>query len=411
MEKIKQGKSVMLNVFFFIYFILIFFQTIQGLSISQFVTAQDLFINYRGGFVRRGLLGEIILGLYEKFGIAPELFIQSLSVFSFLFVVVYVVIKFKKLNLNPYVLFSFYGLAGVAISGMAYFRRDYIMFVFMVLVVMMFEKVKLKAWFIFSNVVTIFAILCHEAYFLYSVPAFIFMTYSKSHNFYKSVFMWIPSIIAFLIVCFFKGDANVASKIWESVRPIYNGGHEKDMPMLIEFIGKSSKDAFVLHLKSNFLGHCYKIPTLVLTIVTIWLSFYTVSSIPFINNGDIDFRRRKFMGVVLFCQFICLLPMFTVLSCDRMRVFIYWILSSIILYISIKEKFSEFLLSKIEEFPLLSRSIEYVDAKMMLHKSPKISIGLLSLFIVGSEPFTGSIVYFFNSSILGNSINFIISLF
>ena len=61
----------------------------------QFFDFSDLFINYQGGFIRRGLLGEIFYQFYLK-GINPVYLAYIISLLSYIVIVVYMIRNFRK---------------------------------------------------------------------------------------------------------------------------------------------------------------------------------------------------------------------------------------------------------------------------------------------------------------------------
>ena len=84
------------TLFYLVFFIFIFyFGKSFSYNFKNSYAFSELFLNYQGGFVRRGLLGQIFLFSYEKFKISPLLFFSSLL---FLFHVLNLIFFFKLIK-------------------------------------------------------------------------------------------------------------------------------------------------------------------------------------------------------------------------------------------------------------------------------------------------------------------------
>ena len=88
----------------------------------------DLFINYQGGFVRRGLLGEFLLYCYHK-NVNPYTVAISLSFISYGVVTIYMLYQFHKRQYNIGLLSITFLLGGFGANGFEYYRRDFIIIV------------------------------------------------------------------------------------------------------------------------------------------------------------------------------------------------------------------------------------------------------------------------------------------
>lgn len=58
----------------------------------------DLFINYQGGFIRRGLIGSLLLSIYQISGISPIALAIVLSIAAYSFIFLYCLSKLKPYN-------------------------------------------------------------------------------------------------------------------------------------------------------------------------------------------------------------------------------------------------------------------------------------------------------------------------
>ena len=96
--------SSKINLFFKIYIITIFLSSIlilyhKFLHPTDWTTSEWL-INYHGGFIRRGLIGELLLLINQFLNFNPRYLVYILEVIILAFYY-YLIIKFIKLNYLP----------------------------------------------------------------------------------------------------------------------------------------------------------------------------------------------------------------------------------------------------------------------------------------------------------------------
>lgn len=98
-------KKIFLNTYFLLFVISLIFSFINSFLIvypKESIGVSEFLINYQGGFVRRGLLGEILLHLHNNLKLSPYYSIITLSIFSYIGIVIFFVKLFIK---NGYTLF------------------------------------------------------------------------------------------------------------------------------------------------------------------------------------------------------------------------------------------------------------------------------------------------------------------
>lgn len=129
----------------------------------------DLLVNYQGGFVRRGLLGQICYLLGGFTGLPINVVAISISLLAFAFVVVYLC-KTTKL-LPVFVLFSPIFL-GSAAFGQFIVRKDFVMIsLFILLVNQLTKKPDVKQSVLWVNVIIVCGTLIHEAFYFLALGA------------------------------------------------------------------------------------------------------------------------------------------------------------------------------------------------------------------------------------------------
>ncbi|MDR0507953.1 MAG: hypothetical protein LBH32_14210 [Dysgonamonadaceae bacterium] len=103
-------------------------------------------------------------------------------------------------------------------------------------------------------------------------------------------------------------------------------------------IGWGTKPTLWLHYMRNFLKMDYNILALVVWCVTFVAIYYIATNILFVfrkNEKDFTDKNKTALSSVLIFQFVCLLPVSTVLCCDYGRVIFLWIASSFAIFILI----------------------------------------------------------------------------
>lgn len=181
---------------------------------------QNFLINYSSGFIRRGLLGEIIKRLYNFSPFNILNFIKYFCLVFYLFISSFLLLKFIKqsksiiLLLMPYVL-PYYSFIGYIIIRDFFLLTLFLVSVY-VLKIINNKIIKLT----FLNLITIIGILTHEAYFFFSVPVLIVITTIIGKQFNSIEFLhnsiaFIPSIFTLSASIYYHGST-------ESVTIIYN---------------------------------------------------------------------------------------------------------------------------------------------------------------------------------------------
>lgn len=313
----------------------------------------DWLINYQGGFVRRGLIGEVLYYLYDITSVNVVLLI---IIASFLIMVVFSCLfinKWRQYKLSYLILPTFLLIGGLWGSSLYLgLRRDIIIFLMAWGIFLAYKKILdgKKQYHILMQLLIVLMILSHEASIFYVVPI-ILIHYglivsrknSRIISFGKACVLGIPSIITFYFCSCFKGKQNVANQIWNSWSPYFEsldlhnvqlGKGPWSLTWTIDY-------AFSYHTETNFFTFEFGMPSLLLWPIVFFVILYllvNINRINFVNNANKSpFSVIKFIHI-LGLQYVFLLPMFTVLSCDYKRVIQYWVISSFLFYFSLSSK-------------------------------------------------------------------------
>lgn len=382
------------------------FYSYSGFEIS------DWLINYQSGFIRRGLLGEILLQTYHIVPFNVKGFITIISVISFL---VFCLLFKKSNNIGAFIpLFISFRIFSVMC-----FRRDFIIFCMAYCIFYIFLK-HFKKFSLFNyitlNILLTLMILIHESSFFYVIPALIILTLfcdsSDTHVIPKSPFakrdekksyihrmlaVFSVPILAMIAVCLKKGTPGCASTIWHSWDNLFNkyvenGYDTETIGEGVEFLEHSMTSAFKFHLNKNFLfvdfspsieSICPFLTFLLVLILTYYLTtrFFAIDT----ENKRVALNKQhKSISTILLIEFIAMLPMFTVLSCDYGRTITYCVVIALMLS-GLMHRFN---VSLEKDIPLVSSFSTMIQNK--IDKTPILNsvwIYLLTLLIYPMKPY------------------------
>jgi hypothetical protein len=219
----------------------------------QFYDFSDLFINYQGGFIRRGLLGEIFYQFYLK-GINPVYLAYIISLLSYIVIVVYMIRNFRKHGYALEFLPISFLLGGIGIFGLAFFRRDFIIMCIFLLIVKLWKSLPFRWWVLCGNILAILAVLCHEPFAFWAFPLLLLITRLKVRYLWKTICCWIPSMLVFLLCLHFSGSMEQYLLIRKSTEPFL------EFPNVMDFLSYDKGYVMLFHLHYNFLDKVFHIP-------------------------------------------------------------------------------------------------------------------------------------------------------
>jgi hypothetical protein len=194
-------------------------------------------INYEGGFVRRGLIGQIIFQLFPEQSLVPKLYQFSFYLYFIYCNIFLLLYRFSKLHQLPILILILLipgGIFQMAISSSFYTRKEIlflIQFGFLLLIYFQINKTQLnlkKLWiFIFICIEMIGGILltlCHEAYIFMSFPFALTLFWMlkrelNNNSWVKWCFVATLALIpvTFLICSIWHGSPLVSEDIWDSL--------------------------------------------------------------------------------------------------------------------------------------------------------------------------------------------------
>lgn len=321
----KQCRHPHIYMFVSILLVLNFLIKIQaglklGLDINDYNFSEFL-INFEGGFVRRGLIGQILFYISCYTGWSPLYVVYALCISAWLTVVGFLFFLFKKRNIRWWILLSPLML-GMAVEII---RKDYLLYliIFAMLYLTRTKDISNTRYFCCLFLI-ILGLLVHEALIFYGIPLVLLLIYKKSSRL-KSVSAILITVGMFILISCFKGNHDSPIRIVES----WNNLHIHGFPYLVlnkyNSIGALGWDilfTFKFHFITNFFNSYFGWFGFIYQPLTLLLSYYFIMNFSAVfSPKDKAERIRTTLSSVYAFNIICLLPMFIFLSCDYGRLY------------------------------------------------------------------------------------------
>lgn len=295
--------------------------TFNGWGVTEFL------INYQGGFVRRGLLGELLYWFTSITSIKVAVPIFSLCFSALIFVFIFLFKNFAKKGYCWWLLLSPF-ICGYLIDIT---RKDFLGYSILIITLLIINssKIKLTVKLFAVCFLTFISLLMHEAYIFWGTPIVIFclwMTTPKQR--------WIPIGFAvsfigtFLLLSYFKGSKEIGMAIidsWNNLDPSINLRFTEQNS--IGALGWNLIDTIKKHGVYNFTSFGLFIKPLIYCIV-----YYFVNNFLLLFSKKDSFTtqdRTNLSALFLFVSFT-MSPLFLAFSCDYSRLYQYLTLSSLL---------------------------------------------------------------------------------
>ncbi len=310
----------------------------------------DWMINYQGGFVRRGLAGEILWQMYQWHPLPIYIAIYACMGLTFVALIGVLVYIFKRSNLSlAYLVVPFFIIGAFCYDPLST-RRDYLSLLLMIAIYALYAAYihhKRRKSMVLMQVLSVITLLLHEAAFFYTIPLLFFhywLTKNKTyHLWWKTLLMAIvffaPALLTLMLVSMFHGTQDVANAIWSSWQPcmdaypLSNNPEARTMGAGINALTWGLTETAEKHFTLNFGGYfLWKIPACLFAIYNFVAMYYLTTKM---NTIDLKINPIKSVNQVqlsnfLLAQFVFMLPMFTILSCDSWRTYSYWLVSALV---------------------------------------------------------------------------------
>ena len=310
-------------------------------------TISDWMINYEGGFVRRGLIGQILLCIYNIHSYSLIKCITGIYIIGFIILLYLTLNVFKKQGWSPIIIPSFlcfyYGMGwGTQLLSV---RRDYCILILIYLLFKLYKEWQNKGNYyhaITINVLSVIIILAYEPTFFYCIPLLTIITFYNPHKkttfksrFKETFLLWSTSYIIMTIVCFNKGNNEQVTDIWNSwtecIQAYPCGLNTMQIGDGVNFFNKPIIEVLKMHFDIMWNNIFITFP---ITIYTFACIVYLIIKL---NIMDMNIWKLKKINTILligilFMQFIFVSPMYGFLSCDFGRTVTCIVISSLFAY-------------------------------------------------------------------------------
>ena len=325
---ISDEKAYYVNNILTIYFIAIicFVAIYSFVYIPDYETYEisDWMINYEGGFVRRGLIGQCLLWAnhIHSFDIR-----YAIVLIEALFYVLFLYLIFKIFNKYKWSLLGAMFPIVCSTTSLTVYRRDFMMLCLCYLSYKLFFRY-LKDNGINSLIISIMimsvSITIYEPIFFVMVPVLVLQYWNKKKNIINSLFIFLIPILCMVLSCIFRGTDNQVNDIWQSWLPYlsqYVDIQNENIGFAIQFLGLTNQEVFSLHYECTFRDNM-PLWTIITLIIVFSLAYFLCTYVPSVYREgkrlceNID--KYEISKILLFQLFIQL-PIFTLLSCDYGR--------------------------------------------------------------------------------------------
>lgn len=318
----------------------VFLDNVRRAAESWQVT--EILINYQGGFVRRGLVGEIIYWLHCNCGIDVMFQVYTFSILSVLIFFYLVIRDTIRRGYSVLMLPTAMLLSSLFVSGY-WVRKDFFIILLFYTVVRLLKTTGCLKY-ILINFLLIVGVLSHEVIIFISLPIlYVSMLYDCKANdkynknvvvwaFVRSMLCYLPTLVVSVLVLMNKGDAMVAARIWQSWHSL--GVVNGDIATAIDAIGWTLARAIETgvavwsHVSCGvYYPFMWAILSLIAFVIFVWMYKLKPRLCGYAPFND--FPITESIYIILF-QFLAMVPLLLVFA-DTSRAFFYVIMSSYII--------------------------------------------------------------------------------
>ena len=202
----------------------IFYSFINNWSLGEWL------INYEGGFVRRGLFGQIFQ-IYENPGHIVNVFQKVVIFLFFTSILIYLFLERNKSLLLQFTIILLFCSGGIvdfltSDKNFEYLDRKEILFYLILMTLLLlkyFFPLNSYTWIITCAILSSLMILTHELFAVYFVPSLYFIIFLNNFNNKKfllssSLLYLIPTTFVFVLVFINSGSVDTVKAIFESYK-------------------------------------------------------------------------------------------------------------------------------------------------------------------------------------------------
>lgn len=316
-----RNPSTLISALIIIATIANFILSFKGISTDSFGITEFM-INFKGGFVRRGAIGEILYNFISATGLPVIPLIVIFCTLCYFLVLVFFIFKFQQRGYCWWLIFCPFFL------GMNLFliRKDFLLYLnFIGIILLLSDKDYNPLKTISASILAVWTIFIHEA-FIFFGGAFTLFLLLRADKY--RVLNWTLALIivaAFLLNSYFKGSVENVIAIRSSWNDLLNIHMADITENSIGAIGWATLHTMNFHIHANYFN-TPGFQGLFFQPLNALCSYYVMTSFLSIfkgNHASFDSQERTLLSSLYVMCLICLIPMFTVLSCDFARLYQY----------------------------------------------------------------------------------------
>ncbi len=273
----------------------------------------EFLINFQGGFVRRGLLGQLLYQLHTATGLNVTAMVLTLCFGAALFTVGFFLRQFARRGYCWWLLLSplFCGFLTCIV------RKDFLLYALLIGSIYLLRQRKALA----ATLLTIVGLFLHEAYLFWGAPLVALLLWAQSR--WRGYAAGVLFVGVFALLSAFKGDVVTALAIndsWDALQlfpPLSNASGS------IAALGWDADYAMEFHLAKNFTYQGERV-ALFYRPLTYLLAYYLFTNFIFAFGAPPHSERdRVHLSALYLLVSLTLLPMWVCLSCDYARLYQY----------------------------------------------------------------------------------------
>lgn len=290
----------------------------------------EFMISFSGGFVRRGLFGQLLIWFTTVTGLSPAYIIIPISLAAYTFVLYFFCKIFRKKGYNWWILLSPL-MCGFVIYII---RKDYLLYCVMIgMLYLVRDGQPNITKRLLATSLAVLGLFLHEAFIFWGIPIFALVLLTQKKQLKINSLFILVILIVFLIQCMYHGDESYATTIfstWNNILP--------DNPLSYDLQNNSigalawgTSDTIIHHLDQNtggapagYTGALYW--PIFYCVVYYFISFFFVAFQP--KKENFDKTSQTQLSYLFILVSVCLLPMYAGLSCDFGRLFQYAVIGS-----------------------------------------------------------------------------------
>ncbi len=186
----------------------------------------DWLINYQGGFVRRGFIGEFLYQIHNIFKIDLDLIILTFVNIVFILITLFLIktVKYIQKSYINILIFLSPGFFLYPIMNSQVIGRKDILFLLVAGFIVFFEKILKKQNLLFFIIFFTFFLGLSHSVFLFYMPYLYFLFFiikikrDEYLKIYETIIIVASLLIAFLLIYFNQGNQIIVLEICESVK-------------------------------------------------------------------------------------------------------------------------------------------------------------------------------------------------